>query len=45
MFFIAPIYIIEMAKVNSPIGIFDSGYGGLTIMREIVKRLPRYDYL
>ena len=34
-----------MAKVNSPIGIFDSGYGGLTIMREIVKRLPQYDYL
>lgn len=43
--FIAPIYVIVMAKVNSPIGIFDSGYGGLTIMREIVKRLPQYDYL
>ena len=27
------------------IGIFDSGYGGLTIMREIVKTLPQYDYL
>jgi glutamate racemase len=29
----------------TPIGIFDSGYGGLTVMREIVTRLPRYDYL
>lgn len=28
-----------------PIGIFDSGYGGLTILREIRKRLPEYDYL
>ncbi len=30
---------------TAPIGIFDSGYGGLTVMREIVKRLPQYDYL
>lgn len=29
----------------SPIGIFDSGYGGLTVMREIVNQLPQYDYL
>lgn len=28
-----------------PIGIFDSGYGGLTILKEFVKRLPQYDYL
>jgi len=27
------------------IGIFDSGYGGLTILREIKRRLPGYDYL
>lgn len=27
------------------IGIFDSGYGGLTIMKEIVKALPEYDYI
>lgn len=27
------------------IGVFDSGYGGLTILREIRKRLPQYDYL
>lgn len=30
---------------NGPIGIFDSGYGGLTVMREIVNRLPEYDYI
>ena len=29
----------------SPIGVFDSGYGGLTILREIRRRLPQYDYL
>ncbi len=28
-----------------PIGIFDSGYGGLTILSAIRRRLPRYDYL
>lgn len=30
-----------MAKI----GVFDSGYGGLTILREIRKALPEYDYL
>ncbi len=30
---------------TSPIGIFDSGYGGLTILREMVSRLPQYDYI
>lgn len=29
----------------NPIGIFDSGYGGLTILREIHRSLPQYDYL
>ena len=28
-----------------PIGIFDSGYGGLTILRQIQQYLPQYDYL
>lgn len=27
------------------IGVFDSGYGGLTILREIIKELPQYDYV
>lgn len=28
-----------------PIGVFDSGYGGLTILREIRRRLPMMSYL
>jgi glutamate racemase len=28
-----------------PIGVFDSGYGGLTVLKEIVNKLPQYDYL
>ena len=28
-----------------PIGVFDSGYGGLTVLKEIVAKLPQYDYL
>lgn len=31
--------------IKGPIGIFDSGYGGLTILKEIRKVLPEYDYL
>ena len=30
---------------NQPIGVFDSGYGGLTILKELVAELPKYDYL
>ena len=30
---------------KAPIGIFDSGYGGLTILSEIRKALPQYDYI
>lgn len=29
----------------SPIGVFDSGYGGLTILKEIINILPEYDYI
>ncbi|MCK7554454.1 hypothetical protein MKQ70_05320 [Chitinophaga sedimenti] len=28
-----------------PIGVFDSGYGGLTVMKELVNKLPQYDYI
>jgi glutamate racemase len=28
-----------------PIGIFDSGYGGLTVLKEITATLPQYDYV
>jgi len=29
----------------SPIGVFDSGYGGLTVFKSIVAALPQYDYI
>lgn len=32
-------------KPNGPIGVFDSGYGGLTILRDILGTLPQYDYI
>ena len=31
--------------IKRPIGVFDSGFGGLTVLKEIVKQLPEYDYL
>ena len=34
-----------MKKNKSPIGIFDSGYGGLTIFDNIRRLLPEYDYI
>lgn len=27
------------------IGVFDSGYGGLTILKDLLKELPEYDYM
>jgi glutamate racemase len=30
---------------QGPIGVFDSGYGGLTVLKEFVRQLPAYDYL
>ena len=35
----------EMSSDPGPIGIFDSGYGGLTILHGIRQLLPQYDYL
>ncbi len=34
-----------MNKEAGPIGVFDSGYGGLTILHGIRQLLPQYDYL
>jgi len=31
--------------MQKPIGVFDSGYGGLTVLKEIVSKLPQYDYI
>lgn len=30
---------------NNSIGIFDSGYGGLTVFKSIIPELPAYDYI
>lgn len=35
----------KLPSEPGPIGVFDSGYGGLTILGEIKKRLPQYDYI
>lgn len=35
----------EMTIKPGAIGVFDSGYGGLTILSEIRRRLPQYDYI
>ena len=36
-------YLIN--QIKGPIGVFDSGYGGLTILKEIRKLLPEYDFI
>jgi glutamate racemase len=37
--------IIMFSQQAGPIGIFDSGYGGLTVFNEIQSLLPNYDYI
>lgn len=37
--------MIKLSKEAGPIGIFDSGYGGLTVFEYIRKELPEYDYI
>lgn len=34
-----------MSTAAAPIGVFDSGYGGLTVLKEIVQHLPEYDFV
>ena len=36
---------IKLTNQPAPIGVFDSGFGGLSILREIRKVLPEYDYI
>jgi glutamate racemase len=50
--YIQLLYLNEWSKVlplrsmaAHPIGIFDSGYGGLTVFRSIAAHLPQYDYI
>lgn len=35
----------KLSQQPGPIGVFDSGYGGLTILNKIREVLPQYDYL
>lgn len=36
---------LPLSTSPGPIGVFDSGYGGLTILSKVRERLPQYDYL
>lgn len=36
---------MKLTENPGPIGIFDSGYGGLTILHQMRQILPQYDYL
>lgn len=38
-------FLCAMSQARAPIGVFDSGFGGLTVMKELVNQLPGYDYL
>lgn len=35
----------QLPQTAGPIGVFDSGYGGLTILSEIRRAMPEYDYI
>ena len=34
-----------LSSASGPIGVFDSGYGGLTILKGIRQLMPEYDYI
>lgn len=36
---------LPLSPAQGPIGVFDSGYGGLTILEKIREALPEYDYI
>ncbi len=36
---------LQLSHSPAPIGVFDSGFGGLTILRSIRKALPQYNYI
>ncbi len=37
--------LTQFPKEKGPVGVFDSGYGGLTILRQIRNLMPQYDYV
>jgi len=34
----------QLSTSKGPIGVFDSGYGGLTVLRSLVEQLPQHDF-
>ena len=34
-----------MSRKNAPIGVFDSGVGGISVLRELVRQLPNENFL
>ena len=38
-------FLLLCMQAKCPIGVFDSGYGGLTVLKEIVQKLPANDYI
>jgi glutamate racemase len=44
LFIVGVFYFCSM-RSNQPIGVFDSGYGGLTVLKEIISQLPDYDFI
>jgi glutamate racemase len=36
---------MDQGSIKGPIGVFDSGFGGLTVLKEITRKLPEYDYI
>ena len=35
----------KMEKSQAPIGVFDSGVGGISVLRELVKLMPEENYI
>ena len=42
---VASFFFIFVYMHHQPIGIFDSGFGGLTVFKSIIEQLPEYDYI
>ena len=38
-------FFVILQRIMAKIGVFDSGYGGLTILDAIRRELPEYDYV
>jgi glutamate racemase len=45
LFVVSKVKYKIMSDIYQPIGVFDSGYGGLTVFKELIGQLPKYDYI